>query len=415
MLRRGLFAIIAFAAACAWAGPDEDKLGKDKGYPVGTARTYFYDESVRVGSFTAQGEIPGIFGGKANVLAPSEHPMPLPRAEHEPDYRWEMNGRSNLKVDDYLARQRIMGLMIVKDGVIQVERYQYERTGDMRFLSNSMAKSITSLAVGIALAEGAIASLDDRADKYAPKLAGTLYGETTIRNLLHMASGARFVENYDRNDDLERFNVAANQDGIEAAAAVITERAAPQGTVFHYASPQTDILAVVVRAATGKSLADYLTTRLWQPIGAATSALWRADRFGAERAAGSFNATLADYARLGIVLANDGVRPDDPAKKQIVPRDYLLDATDWRRQPEPFRPHVAQPYYGYGFLFWLFPTNQRRFAFLGVYGQLIFIDPALKLVIVQTAANATAKIGQTTMGKEQDAFIRGVVRHYTDW
>lgn len=405
----------AMTAACAAAAPDEDKLGKALGYPAGTAKTWFFDESVRVGSFTAQGEIPGIYGGKANVLAASSAPMPLPRREQEPTFRWTLEQGKLLKVDDYLARQRIMGLLIIKDGVIQLERYQYERTPGQRFVSQSMAKSIVSLAVGIAQAEGKIASLDERADKYAPGLAGTLYGQTTIRNLLRMASGAHFEERYDGKDDLERFARAVIQGGVEAAAKVVIERDAPQGTRFSYASAETEVLGAVLRGATGGNLSDYLTSRLWQAIGAESTALWRADKTGLERAAGNFNATLRDYGRLGIVLANDGVRPDDPARKQIIPRDYLIQATDWRQAPPAFQPRAATPYYGYGYQFWIFPGEKRRFAMLGVYGQMILVDPQLKLVMVQTAANATAKAGLTTLGKEADAFWRGVVEHYGTW
>jgi CubicO group peptidase (beta-lactamase class C family) len=308
-----------------------------------------------------------------------------------------------------------MGLMIVKDGVVQVERYQYDRKASHRFVSQSMAKSITALAVGIAVQEGKIKSLDDRADVYAPKLAGTLLGETTIRNLMRMASGARYTEEYDGKDDAARFSAAVSRDGIEAAAATVTERQVPQGSRFSYGSAQTQVLAAVLRGATGMSLSDYLTPRLWQAIGAETSALWRADRTGLEMAGGNFNATLRDYARLGIVLANDGARPDDPQRRQIVPRDFLLEATDWHRVPEAFRPGKATPYQGYGYLFWLFPGETRRFALLGVYGQMIFVDPQLKLVMVQTAANATAKSGKTSLAREADALWRGVVRHYGSW
>lgn len=405
--------LLAGGAGRAGAAPDEDRLGKAQGYPVGNARNWFYDETVRVGSFSAQGEIPGIFGGKANVLAASGNPLPLPRAEREPAIRWTSGLRNNLTIDDYLARQRIMGLLIIKDGVVQVERYQYERTPAQRFLSNSMAKSIVSLAVAIAVQEGRIASLDDRADKYLPAIAGTLYGETTIRNLLRMSSGAHFEERYDGKDDLERFGRAVIHGGVEAAAQVVTQRDAPQGARFSYASAETEVLAAVLRGATGMNLSDYLTPRLWQAIGAETPALWRAAPNGLERAAGNFNATLRDYGRLGIVLANDGMRPDD--RVQVIPRDYLLEATDWRRAPEAFRPRVATPYYGYNYLFWTFPTEKRRFAMIGVYGQMIFVDPGLKLVMVQTTANATAKAGETTLGKDADAFWRGVVNQYGGW
>ncbi|MET0858574.1 MAG: serine hydrolase, partial [Telluria sp.] len=266
------------AAECACAAPDEDKLGKALGYPAGTAKTWFYDESVRVGSFTSQGEIGGIFNGVSNVLAPSAAPMKLSRVEREPSIRWDVDRFKNLTVDDYLERQRVMGLLIIKDGVIQVERYQYDRNASQRFVSNSMAKSIVSLAVGIALGEKKIASLDDRADQYAPRLAGTLYGETTIRNLLRMASGARFDERYDGKDDLERFGRAVIAGGVEEAAKVITEREAPQGARFSYASAETEILAAVLKGATGMNVSEYLAPRLWQPMGAETSALWRADK-----------------------------------------------------------------------------------------------------------------------------------------
>lgn len=407
--------LMTLCAGAVHAAPDEDKLGKAQGYPVGTRMNWFTDESVRVGSFTHQAEIDGIQRGGVNALQPSARPMPLPQASREPVLRWNVDQYRNLTVDDYLDRQRVMGLMIIKDGVVQVERYQYGRTAQDRFLSNSMSKSIVALAIGMAVQEGLIASLDERADHYAPKIAGTLYGETTIRNLLRMASGARFTERYDGKDDMARFGTASGRDGLEAAARVVTERDFAQGVHFNYASAETAMLGAVLRGATGGSLSDYLSTRLWQPIGAETSALWRTDKTGLEVAAGNFNATLRDYARLAIVLANDGVRPDDPAKAQIIPREFLLDATDWQRVPEAFRPGQAAPYYGYGYKFWLFPGKTRRFAMLGVYGQMIFIDPGQKLVMVQTSANATAKTGQTTLARDADAFWRGVVQHYGTW
>jgi CubicO group peptidase (beta-lactamase class C family) len=341
--------------------------------------------------------------------------MPLVNAAQEPDYRWNAKDAKDLSVDDFLARQRIMGLLVIKDGVVQVERYQYERKPTDRFTSHSMAKSITALAVGLALHEGRIKSLDDRAQTYAPKLEGTVYGATTIRNLLRMASGAKYLQTYDGTGDTGRFSAAIARDAIEGAARIITERETAQGTRFYYSSAQTAMLAAVVRGATGMSLSEYLTPRLWQPIGAESTAYWYADKTGLEVALGNFNATLRDYGRLGIVLANDGIRPDDPAKTQIIPREFLLDATDWKRSPEPFHPGKATPYMGYGYQFWIFPGNRRRFALLGVYGQSIFVDPELKLVIVQCAANATAEAGKNSLGPERQAFWNGVVRFYGKW
>jgi CubicO group peptidase (beta-lactamase class C family) len=225
--------------APAWAAPDEARLGKSQGYPIakiGNNKDWFNDGSVRVGSFTHQAEIPGLYQGKVNVLQRALQPMSLGVAARAPDYRWNIDKERDISIDDYLARQRVMGLMIVKDSVVQVERYQYDRKPTDRFVSQSMAKSITALAIGYALAEGKIASVDDRAERYATKLRGTLYGETTIRNLLRMASGARYIQSYDGTGDTPKFNAAIWRDGIEAAARTVTTRQTEQGARFYYAS-----------------------------------------------------------------------------------------------------------------------------------------------------------------------------------
>jgi CubicO group peptidase (beta-lactamase class C family) len=411
-----LFILVsATFASLAQAAPDEDKLGKPLGYPVGNSANWYYDESVRVGSFTHQAEIKGIFRGKPNVLRPSSRPMPLPGAAQEPDIRWNANDARGLTVDNYLARQRIMGLIVVKDGVVQLERYQYERKASDRFTSQSMAKSITALAVAIAQHEGRIKSLDDTAERYAPRLKGSVLGQTTLRNLLRMASGMKYEQTYDGTGDPIRFGKAIAKDGIEAAVHSITDREIEQGARFSYASPHTVALAAAVRGATGTSLSEYLTPRLWQPIGAEDSALWYADRTGLEVALGNFNATLRDYARLGVVLANDGVRSEESTRTQVLPREFLLDATDWTRVPEPFRPKHATSYLGYGYQFWIFPGERRRFAMLGVYGQSVYVDPGLKLVMVQTGANATAEAGKSSLGADRDEFWRGLVRFYGKW
>jgi CubicO group peptidase (beta-lactamase class C family) len=244
-----------------------------------------------------------------------------------------------------------------------------------------MSKSIVSLAIGMALTEKKIASLDDTVAKYVSGLAGNPYGETTIRNMLRMSSGVPFSEVYDGKDDLAKFNrIRFTQDSITALREFRT-REVEQGTRFHYASNQTVVLTLLLRAVTGTTLSEYLAPRLWQPMGAESDATWIRTTDGTESALGSFNATLRDYGRLGMLLANDGA----VGGKQVVPKDYLLDATDWHRQPQAYQPRKATPYFGYGYQFWHFPGEKRRFALLGVYGQSVFVDPGLKLVMVVTA------------------------------
>lgn len=398
-------AMLVALALPAAAAPDENLLGKAAGYPVGRPANWFFDESVRVGSFShLDNFLPH------NTLKKSDAPLPLPVASNPPRIGYRFDGQT-YSLDDFLAHQRITGLLVIKDGQILAERYQYDRTATDRLVSHSMAKSIVSLAVAMALTEGRIASLDDTVVKYVPKLAGNPYGETTIRNMLRMASGVPFKEVYDGNDDNSKFNkIRVTQDSIAALRAFNT-REVEQGTVFHYASNQTVALTLVLRAATGTSLSEYLTPRLWQPIGAEADATWIRTRDGTETGSGSFNAVLRDFGRLGILLANDGAA----GGKQIVPREYLLDATDWHRQPDAFTPRKATPYFGYGYQFWLFPGEKRRFALLGVYGQSIFVDPELRLVMVITAAAKNASVGKESLARERDALWRGIVGQYGSW
>ena len=398
-------AVLVALASPAAAAPDEELLGKAAGYPIGTRTTWFYDESVRVGSFSNLDKLLPYY----YTLQKAASPLPLTAAE-APDFAYRFEGEPHT-LDDFLDRQRITGLLLIKDGKILLERYQYDRKPTDRFISHSMAKSLVSIAVGMALAEGKIASLDDTVAKYVPDLAGSAYGETSIRNLLRMSSGVRFSEVYDGNDDLARFSKLRGSVGTVQALRAFDVREAGQGTRFHYASSQTVALAVLLRAVTGTTLSAYLTGRLWQPMGAEADATWIRTPDGTEAAAGEFNAVLRDYGRLGMLLANDGA----VGTRQVIPKEYLLEATDWRRQPDAFAPGRATSYFGYGYQFWTYPGEKRRFALLGVYGQSIFVDPELKLVMVITAVARNASVGKESFAFERNAVWRGLIGKYGTW
>ncbi|MEP7085210.1 MAG: serine hydrolase, partial [Betaproteobacteria bacterium] len=273
----------------ALAAPDEELLGQARGYPIGTRATWYFDESVRVGSFSNLDKLL-----PHHVLKKSAAPLYLKRVATNPKLTYRFNG-STYTLDDYLDHQRATGLLVIKDGEILAERYQYQRTAAHRFVSHSMAKSLVSIAMGFALAEKRIKSLDDKASDYVPELKGNVYGETTLRNLLRMSSGVKFSENYDGNDDLSKFSRMQSTRGTISGLLLFGQREAPQGERFHYASIETSALGAVLRAATGSSLSDYLDERLWQPMGAESDATWIIGPDGLERAAGNFNAVLRDY------------------------------------------------------------------------------------------------------------------------
>jgi CubicO group peptidase (beta-lactamase class C family) len=397
-----LLAVLLVASPHSIAAPDEDALGKQSGYPRGGPNT-LWQERFRIGSFCGIDRIL-----HCNTVNKGPKVFALQRATTDPSFSYRFDGK-DLTINDYLQRQRVTGLVIIKDGEILVERYQYDRKSTDRFLSNSMAKSIVSLVIGIAIQERKIASLDDNVAKYEPRLAGCAYGETSIRKLLRMSSGVRFVEDYHGSDDMERFEEAIIDKGMIPAIRLFSDRPTPQGAKMVYASSETAVLSMALRGAVGCSVSQHVSEKIWQPIGAQDDAKWGTFGDGIELAYGYFNATLRDYGRLGCLLANDGALDG----RQIVPRDYLIEATDWHKQPLAFRPSNATPYYGYGYQFWIFPGERRRFALLGIYGQAIFVDPGLKLVMVHTAVSKDAiDIG---MSRERDALWRGIVRHYAEW
>jgi CubicO group peptidase (beta-lactamase class C family) len=217
--------------------------------------------------------------------------------------------------------------------------------------------------------EGLIRSLDDLAEDYVPGLKGSLYGQTRLIHLLRMASGARYVEDYSAHDDRARFNATVRRTGNVAAMHDVIERADPAGERFNYAGAQTQALALVLRAATGRTLCDYIGEKIWKPMGAESRATWLLNPIDqVEIAQGGFNATVRDYARLGLMLAADG----RVGGAQVVARENVLDMTDAARQPANFRPgrmlYRGSTYLGYGLQIWLLPRSHRRVALQGVYG-----------------------------------------------
>jgi CubicO group peptidase (beta-lactamase class C family) len=357
-------------------GPDAEVYGAAAGFPVGNRATAS-QPGYLVGTHSHFGEM-----FPSRLVRRAATPWLFKRA---PEPSISYNFRSErLSIENYLARNPVTGLLIAKDDTILYEHYQYARTDRDRFLSQSMAKTITAMLIGIAVSEGKIKSIDDPASTYVTSLSETEYGRTSIRDLLHMSSGVAFKEIYDGNDDVAQLSrdlfVGSGKDPA-ASVARFNTRVAPPGTRWHYASVETEILGLVLRAATGGPVADYLHDRIWQAIGAESDASWAIDGTGQEITFCCFNAVLRDYARFGRLLAHDGAWEG----RQVIPRQWLMDATTVQPADAYLAPKTATPYFGYGYQVWILPGEARRFALLGIRGQIILVDPASKLVMVHTA------------------------------
>ena len=357
-------------------GPDAAAYGAAEGFRVGTRATVRRVENL-VGTYSHFDELVS-----SRLVPRASTPWVFKRAP-EPTVSYNFKA-DHFSIENYLGHNPTTGLLIARDDTILYEHYQYARTDRDRFLSQSMAKTITAMLVGIAVTEGKLKSIDDPVLAYLPKLANTEYGKTRIRDLLHMSSGVAFSENYDGRDDVAQLGRdllgVPGKDPITSAAQFNT-RMAPPGTTWHYASVETEILGLVLRAAIDMPIAQYLHDKIWHSIGAEADASWAIDGTGQEVTFCCFNAVLRDYARLARLLAHDGAWEGH----QLIPRQWIIDATTVRPGDGHLAPGAATPYFGYGYQLWIFPGEQRKFALIGIRGQMIFVDPASKLVMVHTA------------------------------
>ncbi len=361
------------------SGPNAEFYGAAENYPVRDPSLGFVPGNpltpkYRVGAFSHYAEL-----FPTRLVKHAATPWQFKRAPAE------MTEPFRGRVTDYLSRHPVTGLLIAKDDQILFEHYQYGRTDRDLLISQSMVKSITGLLIGIAIADGAIKSVDDTAETYVPGLKGTEYGATPLRALLHMSSGVDFGEERDEGRDLDRLWIdmvrGTGSKGTIASITQFNRRIAPPGTRFYYASVEPDVLGLVLRYAVNKSASDYLREKVWEPIGAEADAQWLIDAEGFEVAHHGFNAVLRDYARLGRLLVHDGAWEG----KQIIPAQWMIDATTVRPSDTYLAPGKAMPTFGYGYLLWLLPGTRRQFACVGDLGQRICVDPASKLVMVQTA------------------------------
>ncbi len=371
------------------SGPDAELYGARENYPIADRTLPFQPGNpltpkYRVGAFS---HFDKIFPTRRIERAAT--PWQFKRSSAEIRYAYKGNQSS---LAEYLARNPVTGLLIARDDRILFEHYQYGRSDRDRLMSQSCAKSITGLLIGIAISDGAIESVDDTTETYVPGFKGTEYGATPIRALLHMSSGVEFGEQKDGGRDLDRLWIdMVRGTGAKGRIASITQfnrRIAPPGTRFFYASIEADVLGAVLHSAINKSASDYLHEKVWEPIGTEADATWLLDAQGNEVAHGFFSAVLRDYARLGRLLAHDGAWQG----KQIIPRQWMIDATTARASDAYLAPGSAAPRsLGYGYLLFLLPGTRRQFALFGAMGQRICVDPTSKLVMVQTAVEETSE------------------------
>lgn len=311
-----------------------------------------------------------------------------------------------------LEQLQTTSLLVLHKGTIVHESYSLGTGKDDQRISWSMAKSFLSAMFGIALSEGKIGNIEEPVTKYVPDLKNSAYDNVKIIDVLNMASGVKFDEDYlDFDSDINRMGrVLALGASMDEFTASIKERERDAGSARQYVSIDTHVLAMVLRAATGKSLGEYLVEKIWSKIGSRNNPYYLTDGHGVAFALGGLNMTTRDYGRFGQLFLNDGKW----AEIQIVPSSWVKQSTSANAPSAAEKSDTM----GYGYQWWVPPAADGEYFATGIYGQYIYINPKADIVVVKTAANrAFRDDGQEgrAIKLENITLFRSIAEHYSGW
>ena len=286
-------------------------------------------------------------------------------------------------VAQWIVDRDVTALVVLKDGTLVHEDYFLGTTPEDLRVSWSVAKSFLSALMGIVLEDGDIKSIDDQVTAYVPMLIGSAYDGATIKDVLQMSSGVVFNEDYlDFNSDINKMGrVLALGGSMDTFAASLDERFVEPGTVWQYVSIDTHVVGMVIRGATGRTIPELLTEKIFSKMGFEADPYYVSDGYGVAFVLGGLNLRARDYARFGQMIANGGAWNG----QQIVPRAWLAAST----KPSA-NTATGEPAYGYQW--WIHQgASAGEFNAQGVYGQYIFIDTARDVVIAVNSADKLFK------------------------
>jgi CubicO group peptidase (beta-lactamase class C family) len=338
-----------------------------------------FDEDVIVANFSNMGSIaPTITIKRSGQVTPFGHqPQALPES-----FVYKNESRS---MAEFLKDSSTTALLVIKGNDIVFEEY-YQGTGEYdQRISWSMAKSFLSAIFGVAVNDGLIPDLNQAVTDYVPELKGSGYDGVSIKNVLQMSTGVYFNEDYgDFHSDINRMGrlMALGGSFDDFAASLTRER--EQGTYMHYVSINTHVLGMVLRAATGRSIADYFDEKLWSRLDTERDAIYISDSTGEPMVLGGLNLITRDYARFGRLYRDRGIIDGE----QIIPANWIEDSIT------PDAPHLmpgvrdnSDTDLGYGYQWWLPQHADGEFMAIGIYGQYIYVNRKADVVIVKNSAH----------------------------
>lgn len=308
-------------------------------------------------------------------------------------FRYDLLDLSNLKykfkgeefsLEDFIQTFKIAGLIVIRDGVILYESYDFGNDETTKWVSFSVTKSVTSMLLGAAIKDGHIKSVEDKVTIYLPQLLNSNYKDVSIKQVLQMSSGIDWNEDYE--DPLSDVNIAGALNSLNLYQYLNNlNKKSSAGNKFNYNTGETNLIGGIVRAAIGDNLSNYLEKKIWKPFGMEFNAYWVIDTDYEQELGGCcLSATLRDYARLGMFAMNNGKLNNGV---EILPKNWMKDSTT---------PSRNNSYYGYQW--WLDGPAYQSFYADGVFGQFIWIDPVSKTVVAMHAARDRADV---------DSFVGG--------
>ncbi|WP_333902071.1 serine hydrolase [Enterobacter wuhouensis] len=310
--------------------------------------------------------------------------------------RYQVNGKT-YSLQDYLKRQNVSGMLVLKDGKVAFKYLGEGNTDSTLWTSRSVGKSVVSALVGVAIKEGKIHSLDDLITQYEPDLKGTAWDGVTLKQLITHTSGVAWNEDYTNpNSDFAQLTECEARPGTYDCVRKLVSglrREHPAGEHWSYSSGGAWLLGDVLERATGMTLAAYLEQSIWQPYGMASDGVWHAYSKGQhDVGAHGFNATLEDWGRFGEFIRHNGTLPNG---KQILPDGWVKESSRWTRAAGSVSDAHPQGLYGYQWWNNEVPVNAANVQpsaraslkgslwALGIFGQMIMVNPAENLTIVQ--------------------------------
>ena len=380
--RNFLAGTLAAISTPIWA---QDKWGESMGYPTGWGPAGAQQKWEGYPEYHV-----GNFSGGIESMLPHQKISAGTQSSNFVQAKRKIKRNFLMDASDYAARYNRSAILIARNNEIWHEEYRYKRLPDMRFFGWSMTKSILGLLVGIAFDHKKLHSLDDRIDKYVPQLVGHVFGDITIRNLLNMSSGIDICESFcSPSTGFERYGYS--QIGYSPRRGIDTDqrrgvmtfkwgRSDPQGQKFGYTDLNPVLMAWVLVYAYQQPLHLIAQQQLWQPMGAASDATWLTDARGFAFAGAGFSATLQDWARVGMLVANEGAVNGI----QIVSKSWIDESSVHGEKDQASRFNVARPNRGYRNFFWHHTANGSVLRMAGAMSQNLLIDKKTKTILVQT-------------------------------